>query len=466
MSAALTVDLAVRMESNRFADTESSPYNVLLHLLSSKTAQVGVVGLGYVGLPLASLLHSSGYPVVGYDVDEEKINKLRRGISYISYMDIDVVKTLSESDHFFPTTDFNQLERCQVLLICLPTPVGNHDEPDMSYVFSTATQISKILRPSTLVVLESTTYPGATDTDLIKLLEKSGLLVGQDYFVAFSPEREDPANEKYKTCDIPKLVGGVDEKSSVLVELLYRNGGFQKPVRVSSARVAECAKLLENTYRAVNIALVNELKVVFESMDVDIWEVLDAAGTKPFGFQRFNPGPGIGGHCIPVDPFYLTWKAKETGTPCSFIELAEKTNTRMPFRVVARTQDALNEDMKCVKGSSILILGVAYKPNVDDIREAPSLVIWKKLLELGATVEYHDPYVPVICHTRKHPQLALEEGVSGEDVSSRIQKYDAIILVTNHDCFGNYSFLNGFKGIVIDTRNQVPKHSGLRVVMA
>ncbi|PXF48694.1 UDP-N-acetyl-D-glucosamine 6-dehydrogenase [Gracilariopsis chorda] len=454
------------MESNRTAEVDATPYDELLGLLSSKNAQIGVIGLGYVGLPLASLLHSSGYSVVGYDIDAEKINKLKRGVSYISYMDTGIVKTLSESDHFFPTTDFNQLERCHVLIICLPTPVGSHDEPDMSYVFSTASQISKILRPCTLVVLESTTYPGATDTDLIKILEKSALVVGEDYFVAFSPEREDPANEKYKTCDIPKLVGGVDEKSSILVEQLYKNGGFQKPVRVSSARVAECAKLLENTYRAVNIALVNELKIVFESMDVDIWEVLDAAGTKPFGFQRFNPGPGIGGHCIPVDPFYLTWKAKETGTPCSFIELAEKTNTRMPFRVVDRTQDALNEDMKCVKGSCVLLLGIAYKPNVDDIREAPSLVVWTKLLELGANVEYHDPYVPVICHTRKHPQLAMEESVTKGELSSRIHKYDVIILVTNHSCFGKYSFLNGFKGIVIDTRNQIPRHNGLRVVMA
>eukprot|EP00178_Gracilaria_changii_P027619 TRINITY_DN895_c0_g1_i1.p1 TRINITY_DN895_c0_g1~~TRINITY_DN895_c0_g1_i1.p1 ORF type:complete len:453 (-),score=42.13 TRINITY_DN895_c0_g1_i1:494-1852(-) len=449
------------MDLNKHA--QMSSYDELLALLKSKDACIGVIGLGYVGLPLANILHNSGYRVIGYDVDELKIERLKEGISYISHMEPDVAKRLSQSKHFIPTTDFNKLELCQVLIICLPTPVGSHDEPDMSYVFSTATRLAKIIRPRTLVVLESTTYPGATDSDLVDILSTSGLKVGDDIFVAFSPEREDPANAVYKTHNIPKLVGGVDQKSSVLVEQLYKNGGFQKPVRVSSARVAECAKLLENTYRAVNIALVNELKIVFESMNVDIWEVLDAASTKPFGFQRFDPGPGIGGHCIPIDPFYLTWKAKETGAPCSFIELAAKTNARMPLRVVKRTQDALNDKRMCVNGSLILLLGIAYKPNVDDIREAPSLVIWEELLALGARVEYYDPCVPVVCHTRKHSELFMKESVSEANLSSKIPEYDAIILITHHDRFGMYSFLSGFQGIVIDTRNRVPKQTGLHI---
>ncbi|KAI0565097.1 UDP-glucose/GDP-mannose dehydrogenase [Gracilaria domingensis] len=452
------------MDSNDHVKTSS--YDKLLALLKYKDACIGVIGLGYVGLPLANLLHDSGYRVVGYDVDVLKIERLKKGICYIRHMEPDVARKLSQSKHFTPTIEFSELELCQVLIICLPTPVGSHDEPDMSYVFSTASRIAKIIRPGTLVVLESTTYPGATDTDLVDILSTSDLKMGEDFFVAFSPEREDPGNAIYKTHNIPKLVGGVDQKSSILVEELYKNGGFQKPVRVSSARVAECAKLLENTYRAVNIALVNELKLVFESMNVDIWEVLDAAGTKPFGFQRFDPGPGIGGHCIPIDPFYLTWKAKETGAPCRFIELAAKTNARMPLRVVKCTQDALNDHNKCANGSLILLLGIAYKPNVDDIREAPSLIIWEELLALGALVEYYDPCVPVVCHTRKHSDLSMKESVSETSLRSRVHDYDALILITHHDRFGNYSFLEGFQGIVIDTRNRIPKHMGLRIVRA
>ncbi|CAN8062972.1 unnamed protein product [Agarophyton chilense] len=452
------------MDSSEHA--KASSYDALLTLLKSREACIGVIGLGYVGLPLANILHDSGYHVIGYDVDALKIERLEKGSSYIRHMESDIVKKLSQSGHFTPTTDFNKLQLCQVLIICLPTPVGSHDEPDMSYVFSTASRIAKIIKPKTLVVLESTTYPGATDTDLVDILSTSNLQLGEDFFVAFSPEREDPANAVYQTHNIPKLVGGVDQKSSVLVEQLYRNGGFKKPIRVSSARVAECAKLLENTYRAVNIALVNELKLVFESMDVDIWEVLDAAGTKPFGFQRFDPGPGIGGHCIPIDPFYLTWKAKEAGAPCSFIELAAKTNARMPLRVVKRTQDALNYDRKCAQGSLILLLGIAYKPNVDDIREAPSLVIWENLISLGARVDYYDPCVPVVCQTRKHAELSTKESVSTADLSARLHEYDAIVLITHHDRFDNYTFLDGFRGIVIDTRNRVPKNMGLRIFQA
>lgn len=335
----------------------------------------------------------------------------------------------------------------------------------MSYVLNTTKRISSIMQPATLVILESTTYPGATDTDMVDALNHSKLTLGAEYFIAYSPEREDPGNAQFQTHEIPKLLGGVDEDSGILAELLYRNGGFERTVRVSCARIAECAKLLENTYRAVNIALMNELKMVFDSMEVNIWEVLDAAGTKPFGFQRFNPGPGIGGHCIPVDPFYLTWKAKETGAPCSFIELAAIVNAQMPSKVVARVQAALNEECKSVKGSRILILGIAYKPNVDDIREAPALVVWEQLLDLGAEVKYHDPFVTVVCQTRKHSRLWQEKSV---DISEEKIKagFDAVVVITNHSCFTEYVFLRGFGGPVIDTRNCVPRSLGVNVIRA
>lgn len=439
----------------------------LLHSkIESKSATIGVIGLGYVGLPLAHTLHSSGFYVVGFDTDDAKVSQLIAGQSYIHHIKTDVAIRLSQSKRFEPTSQLSTLCKCDVLIMCLPTPVGSHNEPDMSFVLSTAERIAKILTRATLVVLESTTYPGATDTDLVDVLATSGLVFGQDYFVAYSPEREDPGNEEFKTHMIPKLVGGVDERSGALADLLYHQGGFQKTVRVSSARVAECAKLLENTYRAVNIALVNELKQVFESMGVNVWEVLDAAASKPFGFHRFNPGPGIGGHCIPVDPFYLTWKAKETGAPCSFIELAALVNASMPGAVVAKIQLALNEDMKSVKGSKVLLLGIAYKANVDDIREAPSLEIWEKLLDMGAKVRYHDPFVPVVCRTRKHSRLSQSKSVDiGSDGIGK-NEFDAAVVITNHSAFDKYDILAGFTGPIVDTRNCVPKGRGLRIVSA
>ncbi|CDF35827.1 unnamed protein product [Chondrus crispus] len=433
--------------------------------LDSRTATVGVIGLGYVGLPLVHTLHNAEFSVIGYDTDSSKIKKLSSGISYIQHIPLEVAQSLSLSTSFTPTDNFETLKQCDVLILCLPTPVGSHNEPDMSFVLSSAKRIASIMTKGTLVVLESTTYPGATDTDMVEVLNESGLTLGSDYFLAYSPEREDPGNVTMHTHEIPKLLGGVDASSGALAELLYRQGGFLNVVRVSSARVAECAKLLENTYRAVNIALVNELKTVFSSMHVNIWEVLDAAGTKPFGFQRFNPGPGIGGHCIPVDPFYLTWKAKETGAPCGFIELAALVNAKMPGVVVESVQGALNEVCKSVKGSKILLLGIAYKGNVDDIREAPALVIWENLLDLGADVKYHDPFVPVVCPTRKHPRLSGERSV-GLDGSADCAGFDAVVLVTNHDRFEEFRFLRGFEGAVIDTRNAIPESLGITIIRA
>lgn len=447
--------------------SRSDAYSTLQARLTTRQATIGVIGLGYVGLPLAHNLHSAGMSVVGYDTDRAKVGKLQRGETYIQHINPDIAMQLSMSSRFNATFNFPDLCCCDALIMCLPTPVGPHNEPDMSFVIDTTHQIASILRPGILVVLESTTYPGATDGDIARILNTSGLLLGKDYFLAFSPEREDPGNSSYITCNIPKLLGGVDERSSKVANALYSNGGYTNTVVVSSARVAECAKLLENTYRAVNIALVNEMKQVFESMDVSIWEVLDAAGTKPFGYHRFDPGPGIGGHCIPVDPFYLTWKAKETGAPCSFIELAATVNANMPTSVVNRVQAALNDDTKSARGSRILLLGIAYKPNVDDIREAPALVIWEKLLDLGASVLYYDPYVPVVCQTRKHMRLSQNRSISKADISDLSQlSLDAVVLITHHDCFGLYEFLKGFQGPIIDTRNRIPKNLGLRIVRA
>lgn len=457
--------MGIQNESELVATDDLEHFQSLKQKIENHNATVGVIGLGYVGLPLVHTLHNSGYSVIGYDTDSTKIKKLSSGISYIQHIRSEVAQSLSESSRFEPTEDFEALRNCDALILCLPTPVGAHNEPDMSFVLSTATRIASIMKRGSLIVLESTTYPGATDTDMVGILDSSGLALGLEYFLAYSPEREDPGNVTLQTHEIPKLLGGVDACSGALAEMLYTKGGFLNVVRVSSARVAECAKLLENTYRAVNIALVNELKMVFDSMDVNIWEVLDAAGTKPFGFQRFNPGPGIGGHCIPVDPFYLTWKAKETGAPCGFIELAALVNAKMPMVVVERLQGALNDECKSVKGSKILLLGIAYKGNVDDIREAPALVIWERLLDLGARVKYHDPFVPAVCLTRKHPRLSgeksvgVEKGVCGDG-------YDAVVLVTSHKDFGDFEFLRGFEGPVIDTRNVIPGSLNITLVRA
>ena len=434
--------------------------------LSNKDAVIGVIGLGYVGLPLINTIHSSGFSVVGFDLDNDKIQKLVNGISYIHHIKSHIITELSISSRFTATSNFDDLRVCDVFIMCLPTPVGSHNEPDMSYVLSTTKRIVNVLKESNLVILESTTYPGATDTDLVNILEESGMSCGKQFFVAYSPEREDPGNKEFETCTIPKLVGGVNKDSGLLAKYFYEQAGFEKAVCVSSARVAECAKLLENIYRAVNIALVNELKQVFENMDVNIWEVLDAAETKPFGFHRFNPGPGIGGHCIPVDPFYLTWKSKEVGIPCNFIELAALVNSNMPSIIVNKTQQALNEYSKSVKGSKILLLGIAYKPNVDDMREAPSLVIWEHLLDLGAKVSYYDPFLPQIGPTRKHPRLTNKQSVNLSLTTVEKSGFDATVLVTDHDCFEGYEFLSGFKGPVIDTRNVIPKSLGVNIVIA
>ncbi len=414
--------------------------------IENSTAVVGVIGLGYVGLPLIRAFHETGMATIGFDVDPAKIQALEAGRNYLKHLGDDFVETLRGSDRFAATSDFDRLGEADALLICVPTPLGRHNEPDLSYVEQTTDAIAATLRPGQLIVLESTTYPGTTRDVMLPRLEADGLTCGEDFFVAFSPEREDPGRKDHSTQTIPKLVGGIDPVSGDLATALYRKA-ITQVIRVSTAEVAEAAKLLENIYRAVNIALVNEMKTVLTAMNVDVWEVIEAAGTKPFGFQKFYPGPGLGGHCIPIDPFYLTWRAREFGLPTRFIELAGEVNHAMPDFVVQRTALALNERGKAVRGAKILVLGLAYKPNVDDVRESPSLVLIEKLLDLGAEVDYNDPHIPATHKMRKH-----DLGMTSVDFDAQsLSQYDAVLVATNHDAY-DWSMIAEHARLIIDTR--------------
>jgi UDP-N-acetyl-D-glucosamine dehydrogenase len=422
----------------------------LIEKVESRTAVVGIVGLGYVGLPLGLVLWEGGLRVLGFDADPAKIAALGRGQSYIKHIGPDRIAAAVSSGRYAATRDMDRLAECDAILICVPTPLGQHREPDNSYIHSTAREIAKRLRRGQLVVLESTTYPGTTDEEVRPILETSGLKCGEDFLLAFSPEREDPGRRDFSTKTTPKVVGGVDEASTRAAAALYAVA-VQKVVSVSSARVAESAKLLENVFRSVNIALVNELKVIFDRMDIDIWEVIRAAESKPFGFMAFYPGPGLGGHCIPLDPFYLSWKAAEHGEWARFIELAGEINTRMPRYVVSKVASALNEDGKAVKGSRVLVLGLAYKSNVDDDRESPSYEIIELLRDAGALVEYCDPHFPVAKKTRKHDLSTLRSVPVDAEVFGQ---YDALVVATAHDPFKNGDLYRKAR-LVIDTRNIV-----------
>mmetsp|Transcript_47874 Transcript_47874/g.124263 ORF Transcript_47874/g.124263 Transcript_47874/m.124263 type:complete len:388 (-) Transcript_47874:832-1995(-) len=380
-------------------------YDALFKLVQEKTCTVGIMGLGYVGLPLAHTFHQAGYKVMGFDVDQRKIDALRAGEAYLAHLKPEIYSELKDSERFEATTDFARLSVPDAVIICVPTPVGEHFEPDLTYVMACAQACRKTLRKGQLVVLESTTYPGTTDEDILGCLKETGLELGKDYFLAYSPEREDPGNKNFSTKTIPKLLGGVDEQSGIVAEALYK-AAFNQIYRVSHARVAESAKLVENIYRAMNIALVNELKMVFEKLNIDVWEVLDAASTKPFGFQRFNPGPGWGGHCIPVDPFYLVWKARAVGMESHFIQRAGEINVQMPQFVVDHVIKGLNRSKKALNGSKVLMLGLAYKPNIDDVRESPAFPIWELLLENGAEVEFSDAHVDEVPYMREHATFA------------------------------------------------------------
>jgi len=420
----------------------------LMSKIESRRATVGILGLGYVGLPLALAFSKSGFPVLGFDVDDRKIDQLSRGESYITHIAASGIRDAIESERFSATADFSRLGEPDVLVICVPTPLTSQRDPDMTYVVSTAEEIAKRLRPGQLVVLESTTYPGTTEELLRQILETSGLACGEDFFLAYSPEREDPGNPDFATTTIPKVVGGVDETSTDLAVALY-SAVVVDTVRVSSARTAEAAKLLENIFRAVNIALVNELKIVYDEMGIDIWEVLDAAATKPFGFMRFNPGPGWGGHCIPIDPFYLSWKARQYGISTRFIELAGEVNIRMPQRVVEKLQEALNYRGKPVKGSKILVLGLAYKKDVADPRESPAFEILSRLFELGAEISYHDPFIPEAPSMRSWRHL---EGLTSKPLTKEVVgNQDAVVLVTDHTEV-DYDLVLEHAPLLIDTR--------------
>ncbi len=418
----------------------------LIDKIKDKTAKIGVIGLGYVGLPLVIEFCRAGFDVSGFDVDERKISMLLQGKSYIRHIDSAVLaKDLKE--RFRPTTDFSALRERDCIIVCVPTPLNANREPDMRFVFDTTRTIAKYLRPGQLIVLESTTYPGTTDGDMRAILEADGLKAGADFHLAFSPEREDPNNRDFSVRTIPKVVGGYTKECLAAAVALY-GSIVNRTVPVSSTRVAESAKLLENIYRSVNIAMVNELKMLFDRMGIDVWEVIEAAKTKPFGFQAFYPGPGLGGHCIPIDPFYLTWKAREYEFSTRFIELAGAINTAMPDYVILKVMKALNDHGKALKGSKVLILGLAYKANVDDDRESPSYRLWEKLEELGAEVSYNDPYIPEVRMTREHAHLAGRKSV---EIGPG---FDLILIATAHDGYQRVDFKS--LGIpVVDTRNVI-----------
>jgi len=408
-----------------------------------------VVGLGYVGLPLVREFTRGGCKVLGFDVDPAKVKALAAGRSYIEHIPAAVVKEMVDSGRFTATTDFRQLRRPDVILICVPTPLTKMREPDTSYIESTTRAIAKTLRKGQLVVLESTTYPGTSREVMLPILEESGLKVGRDVYLAYSPEREDPGRRDYSTKTIPKVVGGHDKASLALAVATYQCA-IDTVVPVSSCEAAEACKILENTYRCVNIALVNELKVLFDRMGLDVWEVIRAASTKPFGFTPFYPGPGLGGHCIPIDPFYLSWKAKEFGLITRFIELAGEVNVSMPEYVIHRTMIALNDHGKALKGAKVLVLGLAYKKDVDDDRESPSYELIRLLHQHGARVAYNDPHCPVIKPTREHPELA---GMKSAPLTpTALRGYDAVLISTDHSAY-DYGFIVQHAPLVIDTRN-------------
>ncbi|MFB3850650.1 MAG: nucleotide sugar dehydrogenase [Acidobacteriota bacterium] len=414
----------------------------------SRKAVVGIIGLGYVGLPLAIALNEKGFKIIGFDVDKNKVETLKAGKGYIKHLDKKLFQKMLKSGNFEATWDFSKLSLPDVILVCVPTPLTVQREPDMSYIISTTEKIRENLRKDQLVVLESTTYPGTTDELMKEMLEKTGLKEGKDFFLAFSPEREDPGRKDFTTTTTPKVVGGVSKIAGQLATLFYSQF-IERVVPVKDARTAEATKLTENIFRAVNIALVNELKIGYDRMGIDIWEVLDAASTKPFGFMRFNPGPGWGGHCIPLDPFYLSWKVREYGFSTRFIELAGEINWKMPEYVVEKVSSGLNGMKKSINGSKILILGIAYKKNIDDARETPAFEIIEKLIELGAEIDFHDPFVPVCPKTRKHKKMAGKKSI--EIVKENLKKYDAAVVVTDHSNV-DYKKIGNVVPLIIDTR--------------
>jgi UDP-N-acetyl-D-glucosamine dehydrogenase len=430
---------------------------MLSEKIGERTAVVGVLGLGYVGLPLAEAFVRAGFRVLGFDTDPQKVATLQRGENYLRHLGDALTRGMRASGRFEPTSDMARLGEPDAVLVCVPTPLGLHLEPDMSFIERSMESIAAVLRPGQLVVLESTTYPGTTRDLSRPILERSGLVAGRDFLLAYSPEREDPGRKGYETRTIPKLVGGTCDRSAAAAEALY-SAAIERVHRVSTAEVAEAAKLFENIFRSVNIALVNELKQILDAMDIDVWEVIEAAATKPFGFMKFTPGPGLGGHCIPIDPFYLTWVAKRAGCTTKFIELAGEINTHMPRYVVERTMLALNGLGKAVSSSRILVLGLAYKPNVDDVRESPAITLIELFEGLGAEVHYSDPHVPQPMLMREHDLTHLASvALEAETLAG----YDAVVVVTDHAAF-DWDLIAAHSRLVIDTRNALASRLGGR----
>jgi UDP-N-acetyl-D-glucosamine dehydrogenase len=453
------------VELEKPVSVETNGADELVARIRERKASIGVIGLGYVGLPLALAFAHEGFSTCGFDIDPEKVEKLRRGDTYIAHVPGTAISEQVKEGRFRATCDFSNSREMDALIICVPTPLDDHREPDLSFIRSTAESIVPYLRPKHLVVLESTTYPGTTEEVVLPILEKSGMRcpvvpyavdgrsIGShetkrsEFFLAFSPEREDPGNVQFQTHQVPKVVGAVNAQSATVAKTLY-DQVFVKTWLVSSTRVAEMTKLLENIYRSVNIAMVNELKLLCLRMGIDIWEVIEAAKTKPFGFTAFYPGPGLGGHCIPIDPFYLTWKAREYEFRTRFIELAGEVNSAMPEHVVSAIGAALNRRKQCLQDSRILVLGVSYKKDVDDLRESPALRLIELLQSSGAHVDYHDPYFPRLPKVRRYD---FRLG-SVELTAAKIASYDAIVIATDHSCF-DYDFVVLHSKLVIDTRN-------------
>jgi UDP-N-acetyl-D-glucosamine dehydrogenase len=440
-----SLDLNQSEESG--ATLRSSKHEELLAKIETRTVRVGIIGLGYVGLPLARAFSDCGIAVLGFDVDPVKIDKLESGESYIGHIPGTAIRQMRESQ-FDATVDFGRLDEPDVVIICVPTPLTDARDPDLTYIVNSAKAIALRLRPGQLVVLESTTYPSTTRDVLLPLLVAPGLNAGDDFFLAFSPEREDPGNPQFSAATIPKVVGGLDPASLELAVALYRKV-VVRVVPVSSPEVAEACKILENTFRAVNIALVNELKIIYSKMGIDVWEVIEAAKSKPFGFQAFYPGPGLGGHCIPIDPFYLTWVARKHGLSTRFIELAGEINTSMPAYVVSKIAEALNDRCKPIKGSKILLLGMAYKKDVDDPRESPGFELMKLLLEKRALVAYNDPHITRLPSMRHYPQLSM---CSQELTSGYLESQDCVLIVTDHSSY-DWNWIAKNSTLIVDTRN-------------
>ncbi|MCS7243423.1 MAG: nucleotide sugar dehydrogenase [Candidatus Calescibacterium sp.] len=416
--------------------------------IKTRKVKVGIIGLGYVGLPILINFAKKKFQVIGFDIDKKKIEQINQNKSYIKHISSEHLESIK--DYYTATTDFSKLQDVDFIIIAVPTPLDKHRNPDMTYVFNTTKTIRDNLKKYQTIILESTTYPGTTEEDLKNILEQTGLEVGKEFFLGFSPEREDPGNKDYSFSNIPKLVSGCTPNCTKIIKTLYEQV-VEKVIEVSKPKVAEAAKLLENIYRSVNIALVNELKIVFDKMGIDIWEVIEAAKTKPFGFQPFYPGPGLGGHCIPIDPFYLTWKAKEYDVNTKFIELAGEINTQMPYFIIQKLIEVLNKNNKSIFGSKILILGVAYKKDVDDARESPALKIIDILLKkYNCMVDYNDPYIPELKEFRKYRfnQKSIEL------TAKNLQSYDTVLIITDHSSYDPELIVNNSK-IVIDTRNLI-----------